>query len=81
MAGICGNGKHGAYSIVLSGSYRDDEDLGDVMYEYSFPICSCVSELSPTASILAQVVGSDYPTLTPKNMYVARILGVDLLRG
>ncbi|KAF8440333.1 PUA-like domain-containing protein [Boletus edulis BED1] len=31
MAGICGNRKDGAYSIVLSSLYKDNEDRGDVI--------------------------------------------------
>ncbi|KAI9567349.1 PUA-like domain-containing protein [Boletus coccyginus] len=31
MAGICGNPRDGAYSIVLSGLYSDDEDGGDIV--------------------------------------------------
>ena len=30
-AGICGNAREGAASIVLSGGYEDDEDWGDVI--------------------------------------------------
>ena len=31
MAGIHGSKNEGAYSIVLSAGYKDDEDRGDVM--------------------------------------------------
>ena len=31
QAGICGSGKEGAESIVVSGGYRDDEDHGDLV--------------------------------------------------
>jgi putative restriction endonuclease len=30
-AGISGNAREGAFSIVLSGAYEDDEDFGDVI--------------------------------------------------
>lgn len=30
-AGICGNAREGAASVVLSGGYEDDEDGGDVL--------------------------------------------------
>lgn len=31
QAGICGSGKEGAESIVLSAGYEDDKDLGNVI--------------------------------------------------
>jgi len=31
LAGICGNGRDGAYSVALSSLYKDDEDGGDVI--------------------------------------------------
>lgn len=44
MAGICGNIKDGVYSVALSSSYKDDEDGGDVMYEYLFHNALSVSD-------------------------------------
>ena len=31
FAGIAGSAEHGAYSVVLSGGYEDDEDHGDML--------------------------------------------------
>lgn len=31
FAGIAGNSEHGAYSVVLSGAYEDDEDMGETL--------------------------------------------------
>jgi len=31
QAGICGNAREGAYSIVISGGYEDDDDNGDII--------------------------------------------------
>jgi len=37
-AGIAGNTKDGAYSIVLSNGYEDDVDEGELMYVRSRPL-------------------------------------------
>lgn len=42
MAGICGNGRDGAYSVALSSLYKDDEDGGDVMYGYFAAMLICI---------------------------------------
>jgi hypothetical protein len=42
MAGICGNGRDGAYSVALSSLYKDDEDGGDVMYGYFAVMFICI---------------------------------------
>jgi len=39
MAGIYGRKDTGAFSVVLSGGYEDDEDKGYTLYVLSFNIC------------------------------------------
>lgn len=40
VAGICGQSKHGAQSVVLSGGYEDDEDHGEwFLYTGRFVLC------------------------------------------
>ena len=43
LAGIAGNTKEGAYSIVLSNGYEDDVDEGDFMYVRSYSLCDCTN--------------------------------------
>ena len=66
MAGISGSKSKGAYSIVLSAGYKDDENQGDVSELFAvWWICLILTlHHIMSGSTQAQVAGSNGPTRT-----------------
>ena len=70
MAGISGSKSEGAYSIILSAGYKDDENRGDVSELFAvWWICLILTlHRVMSGSTQAQVAGSNGPTRTQRNV-------------